>query len=188
MRILGISGSLRKASFNTALLRAVGEVLPEGVSLATADLSEIPLYNADLEAHGEPTSAAALKAGIAASDALLIASPEYNYSVTAALKNSIDWASRPVHDSPLNGKPVGLMGAGGTFGTVRAQAHLRQILLHNGALVLPKPEFYLANAAEKFDGAGRLTDVAARERLWVLVDALVVWVRRLREGSQRRNR
>ena len=96
-----------------------------------------------------------LRSLIGASDALLIASPEYNYSVTGVLKNALDWASRPPRQSPLNGKPAAIMGAGGRFGTVRAQAHLRQIAVHSNLLLLSKPELMVASAREKFDADGQ---------------------------------
>ncbi len=149
IRVLGFSGSLRKGLYNTALLRAASELLPEGMTLGIFDLSPIPLYNGDVEVAGAPESVQNFKARIAAADALLIATPEYNYSIPGVLKNAIDWASRPPKDSPLNGKPLAMMGAGGLLGTVRAQMHLRDILLHNNVLVLNKPEVYVARAAEK---------------------------------------
>jgi chromate reductase, NAD(P)H dehydrogenase (quinone) len=178
MHVLGISGSLRKASHNTGLLRAAMEVLPEGVTLERFDLTPIPFYNSDLESRGEPAAVTEMKARIAAADALLIATPEYNYSVSGVLKNALDWASRPVRSSPLNGKPLAMMGAGGSQGTVRAQMHLRQILLHNGVLVLPKPELYVYNAREKFDAEGNLTDERTRQSLRALLEALLAWTGR----------
>jgi chromate reductase len=180
IHVLGFSGSLRKGSFNTALLRAAVELLPEGMTLEIFDLSPLPFFNSDLEAQGTPEAVKNFKARIAAADALLIATPEYNYSIPGVLKNAIDWASRTPKDSPLNGKPVAMTGAGGMFGTVRAQMHLRQIALHNGMLVLAKPEVYVARASEKFDTAGRLIDEPTRQRLRELLEALAAWTRKLR--------
>ncbi|MCW5849077.1 MAG: NAD(P)H-dependent oxidoreductase [Anaerolineae bacterium] len=179
LHILAFSGSLRRASFNTALLREAAALLPDGVTLEIFDLAPIPLYNGDVEAVGVPEPVREFKARIAQADALLVACPEYNYSVTGVLKNAIDWASRPVKDSPLQGKPLAMLGAGGQSGTMRAQFHLRQILVHSNVLVLNKPEVYIARAREKFDTEGRLMDDATREHIGALVAALVAWTRRL---------
>ncbi len=124
VRVLGFAGSLRKGSYNRALLRAAGQLAPEEMSLEVFDLSPIPLYNADIEAAGVPEPVHEFKERIAAADALLIVTPEYLYSVPGVLKNALDWASRLPKDSPLNRKPVAITGAGGLFGTVRAQGHL----------------------------------------------------------------
>ena len=176
VHVVGFAGSLRRASYNRAALRAAAEVLPAGMSLETVDLAMIPLYNADLEAAGLPQPVADFKARLAAADALFIVTPEYNYSVPGVLKNAIDWASRTPENSPLNRKPAAIMGAGGPFGTLRAQQHLRQLLLHNNVLVLGKPEVYITDACEKFDAAGRLIDDRSRERIRSLLLALRDWV------------
>ncbi len=182
--VLSFSGSLRQGSFNTALLRAAAELLPEGMTLEIFDLTPIPFFNADLEAKGLPEAVKIFKNKIAAADALLIATPEYNYSIPGVLKNAIDWASRLPKDSPLNGKPVAMLGAGGMLGTVRAQGHLRDILLHNNLLVLNKPEVYIARAAEKFDAAGQLIDEPTRQRLRELLTALRDWTLRLNGNTK----
>ena len=120
IRVLGFAGSLRKASFNAGLLRAAQEMLPDGMALEVFDLLPIPLYNADVEAHGFPEAVTRFRERIAAADALLIATPEYNYSIPGVLKNAIDWASRPPGNTPLDGKTVALMGASpGMMGTSR---------------------------------------------------------------------
>jgi len=183
IHVLGFAGSLRKGSYNRAILRAATELLPAGMSLEIFDLLPIPLYNADVEAIGEPEPVQEFKARITAADALLIATPEYNYSIPGVLKNALDWASRPSKDSPLNGKPVAMMGAGGMFGTVRAQQHLRLIAVHNDMHVLNKPEVYISRPWEKFDGDGHLSDGATRERIRTLLEALAAWTRQLREGG-----
>jgi chromate reductase len=180
VHILGISGSLRKASLNTALLRAAGELLPEDTRLTIADISEIPLFDDDVLRAGPPEAVLRFKSEIASADALLFGVPEYNYSISGVLKNAIDWASRPLDSTPLAGKPASMVGSGGRFGTVRAQAHLRAILGGLNTLVLPKPEFLLPLGAQKFDGEGRLTDEEARDALHKQVAALVAWTRRLR--------
>lgn len=176
--VLGVSGSLRRGSYNTALLRAADEMLPAGMRLEVFDLSPLPMFNQDTEVP-LPGPAATFRARLAQADALLIATPEYNASISAVLKNAIDWASRGP-GSPLVGKPVAIMGAStGNFGTVRAQAHLRQVLTHTGALPLGKPEVLVARAEQAFDSEGRLIDEAARAFLRDLLAALLHWVRRV---------
>ncbi len=178
LNILGISGSLRKGSYNTSLLRAAAELLPPGMVLDTFDLSLLPIFNADNE-KPLPAAVEEFRIRVAQADALLIACPEYNSSLTGALKNAIDWASRSPQ-SPLNRKPVAIMGAStGNFGTVRAQLHLRQVLTHVGVLTVPKPEVLVARADKVFDADGRLTDDAARGFLRDLLFALADWTRQV---------
>lgn len=181
LSILGISGSLRKASFNTGLLRAAAELAPAGAAVTIYDLRDIPFYNSDDEGGdgAMPAAVVAFRQAIADADALLIATPEYNYSVPGVLKNAIDWASRSPKGSPLNDKPAALLGAGGMSGTMRAQFHLRQIMVHNNVHVLNKPEVYIARAWERFDQAGNLSDPQARQMVQSLVEGLVAWAKRL---------
>ena len=179
LTILGIAGSLRRDSFNRGLLRAAQELAPEGMSIGTFDLLGIPPYNFDEEAV-LPASVAELKARIRAADAVLIATPEYNYSVPGVLKNAIDWASRPFGDSAWEAKPVALMGTSvSTVGTARAQQHLRQTLTSLNCHTLTRPEVLIGVAAQKFDAAGNLTDPKAREMVGRLLAALVAWTRKL---------
>ena len=176
IHVLGFSGSLRKGSYNTAALQNAYQLLPEGVSLEIFDLSSIPLYNADVEALGFPESVQLFRERIAAANALLIATPEYNYSIPGVLKNAIDWASRPAGKSPLNGKPVAIMGAStSAFGTVRAQTHLRQVCLFNDMHPLNKPQVLIMQAKDKFDEQGRLTDEATRGFIREMLMALKSW-------------
>ena len=175
---LGISGSLRKASYNTALLRAAAELTPPGMTLESFDLAPLPMFNQDAE-KPFPGAVVEFRTRLAQADALLIATPEYNSSISGALKNALDWASRPPKQ-PLAGKPVAIMGAStGNFGTVRAQLHLRQVLTHVGALPLGKPEVLVARAEQAFDTEGRLVDAAARGFLQDLLAALAKWIQRL---------
>jgi chromate reductase len=164
---------------NSGMLRAARDLLPEGVRLEIFDLAPIPLYNGDVEALGFPDPVAAFRSRLAAADALLIASPEYNYSVSGVLKNAIDWASRGP-DSPLLDKPVAMMGAGGGAGTALSQMHLRQICVHNNMYPLARPQVLLARARDKFDADGNLVDEEARGRIRELLAALAKWTRRLR--------
>ncbi len=183
IHVLGISGSLRKGSFNSGLLRAARTVLPAGMELEIADISAIPLYNGDIELSAYPEPAARLKERIAAADALLFATPEYNYSIPGVLKNAIDWVSRPPQQSPLSGKAIAIMGAGARLGTGRAQYHLRQVAVFTNMLPINKPELLVMNASEKFDGDGNLKDESIKGQLADLLVALAAWVRRLR-GEQ----
>jgi len=179
-RILGIAGSLRRASFNRGLLAAAAEEAPDGVELEIVPLDDLPPYNADFEGERSPAPVVALREHIAAADALLIATPEYNTSVPGVLKNAVDWASRPFPNSSLRGKPVAIMGAGGRFGTVRAQGELRSILTALGCYVLPWPQIPVISARERFDEDGNLTDDDVRNGVRMLVEQLVSWAGRVR--------
>jgi chromate reductase len=176
--LLGIPGSLRAGSFNRGLLRAAAEVLPPGVEREIFLLDGIPLYNADLQARGDPPSVEEFKRRIATADALLIATPEYNYSIPGVLKNALDWASRPPKASPLRKKPIGIMGAsGGESGTIRSQLALRQMFVCTDSSVMAQPELRVTNAGQRFDAEGRLVDEELRERLRAFLAALAEWAR-----------
>lgn len=178
--VVGIAGSLRRASFNRGLLQAAVELAPAGMRLGVHDLAPIPMFNADVEADGDPPPVAQLKAAIGAADALLIATPEYNHCVPGELKNAVDWASRPARRSVLTGKPVAIMGAStGRGGTARAQAHLRDGLAYTNGFVLPLPEVLVDMARDKFDEEGNLTDAATREEVRDLLVSLAAWSARL---------
>ncbi len=180
MHILGISGSLRDSSYNTALLRAAAELLPPGMTLEISDLEGVPPFDQD-EEKPMPDAVVRMRESIAAADAVLIATPEYNSSISGVLKNALDWASRGPQ-APFSGKPVAVMGAStGAFGTARAQMQLRQVLTHIGALVLPKPEVMVARAGEAFDANGRLLSEPTRDFLGQLLAALADWTRRVRD-------
>ena len=180
LRVLGFAGSLRKSSYNRALLEAALSLLPEGMSLEITDLGEVPLFNEDVEAQGIPQPVRSLTQKIGAADALLIATPEYNYSIPGILKNTIDWLSRKP-DFPLNGKPTAIMGASmGMTGTARAQYHLRQVGVATNLLILNKPEVLIAKAHEKFSAAGELSDEPTRQAVSNLMLALKVWILRLK--------
>ncbi len=180
IHVLGICGSLRKSSYNTWLLNAAIGLMPEGMTLEMFDLSSIPLYDDDVRAAGFPEPVNEFRDRIAAADALLIATPEYNFSIPGVLKNAFDWASRPPNP-PLNGKPVAMMGAStGNFGTVRAQLHLRQICVYCNMFAVNKPEVLVMRAQEKFDASGRLVDETTRGFIRDLLIALADWTRLLR--------
>ena len=178
-RILGIAGSLRRASFNRALLRVAIEEVPAGVTIEPFDIAPIPLYNEDLLS-AAPEPVRQLKERLRAADALLIATPEYNYGVPGVLKNAIDWSSRPPRESAIRGKPTAIMGASpGRFGTVRSQHALRQVLMGCVTPVLLHPQVLVSEADRKFDAEGALTDPQIREFVRALVAALVEWARTL---------
>jgi chromate reductase, NAD(P)H dehydrogenase (quinone) len=176
LHLLGIAGSLRAGSYNLALLQAAGELLPSRVSLDTVTLGDIPPYNADVEREGAPDSVAEFKRRIIVADALLIATPEYNYSIPGVLKNALDWASRPPKTCCLREKPVGIIGASsGESGTIRAQLALRQMFVFTGSLAMVQPELRVTNAGQRFDAEGQLIDEELRERLRAFIVALVDW-------------
>jgi chromate reductase len=170
--ILGISGSLRRASFNGALLRTAVALAPDDVAVEIYDHSDIPLYNGDLETSAYPAAAKRLKERIRRADGLLFAVPEYNYGIPGVLKNTLDWASRPYGDSAWGGKPAAIMGAGGGLGTARSQYMFRQIAHALQLAMVERPEIFVANAAQKFDAEGNLTDPVAKDLVRQLVAAL----------------
>jgi chromate reductase len=173
-KILGISGSLRERSDNTALLQAAAELAPPDVELETFDLSQIPLYNDDVEAAGDPAAVADLRAAVADAHALLLATPEYNRGTSGVLKNAIDWLSRPALASVLRWKPVAIMGASsGRGGTKYAQQQVRDALLFPGAVVLEQPVVQLPVAWERFDPDLNLTDETAGAAITELLTGLV---------------
>lgn len=181
MRILGIAGSLRKASFNRALVRAAQKRAPEGMTIDIFELDDVPLYNGDVEAAGDPKAVVALKDAIRAADGVLFATPEYNYGVPAVMKNAVDWASRPPRDAALNGKPVGVIGASpGQVGTARSQMQLRQAFGFTNSYCMPQPEVLVFRAHEKFDDAGELTDEKTAEFLGKYLTAFHDWVLRFK--------
>ena len=173
MHVLGISGSLRRDSHNTRLLRAAAMELPPGATFELFEgLAELPAYCEDIDVEPAPEQVTRLREAIAAADALLIATPEYNASIPGALKNALDWASRPFPENVLRGKPVVVIGAStGLFGAVWAQAELRKVLNHTGAEVFGD-ELPVGLADGAFTEAGELADLELRERLADLVEAL----------------
>jgi len=164
--VVGFAGSLRSGSYNRALLRTAKDLAPLSLQIMICELDGIPLYNEDVEAAGAPPSVVRLREAVRESDALLIATPEYNHGVPGVLKNTIDWLSRPPRNNALNGKIAAVMGASlGMTGTARGQAQLRQALGATNTYALLQPEVLVAQAHEKFDADGRLTHQATREVL-----------------------
>ena len=179
IKALALSGSLRRGSYNSAALRAARELAPDGMTIEIGDISDVPIYNDDIKQQGFPDAVQQLAAAIAAADAVLIATPEYNYSVPGVLKNAIDWVSR-VTPAPFVDKPVAIMGASpGAIGTARAQYDLRKIFVFLDARVLNKPEIFIGAAAARFDATGRLTDEPTRGFIAMQLEALRDWTLRL---------
>jgi len=179
IHILGIAGSLRKSSLNRALLRAAISLAPADAAIAAFDLDEVPLYNGDVEASGDPPGVAAMKAAIAGADGVLFVTPEYNHGVPGVMKNALDWASRPARAAPLGAKPVGIIGASpGMTGSARGQSQLRQAFEFTNSFCMPQPEILVYRAHEKFDAGGMLTDEATGRYLAAYLTAFSAWVRK----------
>lgn len=184
IRILGISGSGRKGSYNTALLDAAKELAPENVLIETIDVSTLPLYNQDRETK-LPPEVRNFKNKIREADAILFAVPEHNYSITAVLKNAIEWGNRPPNDNSWDNKPAAIISASsGPRGGVRAQLHLRQILVDLNMHAINRPLLLVANEDEKFDEKMKLTDPQVRETLRTLIVRLAEWTRKLQPNLQ----
>ncbi|HEY0407747.1 MAG TPA: NAD(P)H-dependent oxidoreductase [Pyrinomonadaceae bacterium] len=183
IKILGIAGSLRKASYNRSALRAAQLLAPDEATIEIIELDDIPSFNEDMERE-PPAKVTELKEKIRAADAILFVTPEYNYSIPGVLKNAIDWASRPYGDSAWDGKPVALMGASvGAIGTARAQYHLRQVFVFLNMHAVNRPEVMVGNAGHRFDEQGNLTDETTKDLIRQLLQNLVAWTRQL--GTQK---
>jgi chromate reductase, NAD(P)H dehydrogenase (quinone) len=184
-RIVAFAGSLRRGSFNRALIHAAVELGPDGMTIEPIEIGELPFYNADVEAEGDPFSVAAFKAALHEADGILIATPEYNDGIPAVLTNAIDRGSRLSGRSPLIGKPVAVMGASPSqIGTARAQLHLRQLLGHVQARILPPPELLVAKVHERFDAGLRLKDEGTRKVLGDLLVRFSRWIGRERVAAE----
>jgi chromate reductase len=181
LKILGVCGSLRKASFNLAALRACSEMMPPGTSLKITTIGDIPLFNQDIFDAGLPESAKRFRTEVTEADGVLVASPEYNFSLTPALKNAIDWASRPPNQS-FQDKPMAIFSASaGPMGGARVQYDFRRIVGQLWAHVLPRPEVFIGSAAGKFDAQGKLTDEASRKFLSELLVGFKDWIVRMKK-------
>lgn len=177
LKILAIPGSLRKGSFNLSALKAAQHLVLADAEIEIFDLHGIPPFSEDDEKN-PPARVVEFKKKIREADAILFSTPEYNYSIPGVLKNAIDWASRPYGDSAWTGKPVGLMGASvGNLGSARAQYHLRQVFVFLNVHPLNQPEVMIANASQKFDAQGNLTDQKTKEMISLLLTNLVEWTR-----------
>lgn len=181
IKILAFAGSLRRGSYNRALVAASAARAPHGVTVEPFDLIDLPLYNEDVERLGLPDAVTAFHHAIRAADAVLVVTPEYNHGLPGVTKNAIDWGSRPPGSAPLDGKPVGVIGASsGPVGTARCQVQMRQVFVGTNSYCMPKPEILVAKAQEKFDGEGRLTDETTAKFLTGYLEALAAWARRFK--------
>ena len=188
LTILGIAGSLRRASYNRGALRAAQELVPEGAKIEIFDLDGIPPFNQD-EERNPPAKVKELKERVRAADGILLSTPEYNYSVPGVLKNAIDWASRPYGDSAWNDKPVAVMGASiGNSGTTRAQYHLRQSFVFLNMHAMNGPEVMIANGPERFDEQGNLKDAKTKEMIQKMLQNFVAWIRQVEAGKSARSK
>jgi len=177
LRVLAISGSLRKTSFNSGLLRAAQELAPDNMEINIFDIRDLPFYDGDLEAQGDPAPVQALKAAVRASDAVMFATPEYNWGTSGVLKNAIDWASRDREEGSLMGKPGTVIGAGGRSGTARAQMQLLETLGETGTIVMVKPGVMVfAFAPQTFDSDGNLVDSDIRRVLEGHLAEFAKWI------------
>ena len=184
LRVVGFAGSLRRGSFNRALLQAARQLVPSRMTVSQIEIGDLPFYNADVEAEGDPVAVVEFKAAIRAADGVIIATPEYNDGIPGVLTTAIDWGSRPPGAAPLTGKPVALMGASPSqIGTARAQLHLRQLLGHVHARTLPPPELLVATAHERFDQELRLTHEGTRRVLSALLERFARWIERERRAD-----
>jgi chromate reductase len=182
LKFLGLVGSLRRGSYNKALMQTAMRLLPEGVTMEIFEIDEFPPFNQDELDSAPPGVVKQFKIAIRAADAILIASPEYNYSIPGVLKNAIDWASRPPNENAFDGKTVAIMSASiGKLGGARMQYHLRQSFIFLNMYPINRPEFMLANAQDYFDDKGNLVDEETRQRLRRLLEALATWTRKLKE-------
>jgi chromate reductase len=183
VRVAGIAGSLREGSLNKGLLRAAVELAPAAMEIRIYPrLGDIPPYNDDVFQKGDPEAVADLKAFIGAADALLIATPEYNYGVPGVLKNAIDWASRPAGKSALNRKPAAIMGCSpGLGGTIRAQHALRQSFVFTDTYVMCQPEIKIPSAAPLFDASAKLVDENSRQYVQKFLEAFAHWIARFKD-------
>ena len=179
LKVLGISGSLRKASKNTALLHSAQELAPDDMTIDIFDLIGIPFYNQDIEDKGLPDSVSQMVEAMNSSDAFLFACPEYNFSIPPVLKNAIDWASRQ-DPSPIAEKPVAIMGVGGGAGSGRAQQHLRQVFAFTNTHAMNKPEVCIRIRDTEFDANNRPVDQHVLDSVTLLLENLSDWTRRLR--------
>jgi chromate reductase len=180
IKLVGVSGSLRKQSYNSGALRAIASILPEGVTFEIANIAQLPFYNADVEQRGLPDSVKKFRAAVAASDALIFAVPEYNFSLPGVLKNALEWLSRPP-DSPVNAKPCAVLGASvSPLGTARGQFHFRHVAVSLNMHMVNVPHVDITSAKSKFDDQSELSDPASLDSLKQLVTELSTLANRLR--------
>ncbi len=185
INVLGLSGSLRAKSYNTALLQLARRLAPEGMTIEIAGIRDIPHYDGDIEERGFPEAVVAFREKFRRADALLVATPEYNFSIPGVLKNVFDWLSRPPDQTITQGKPVAIMGAGGRLGSARAQYDLRRVCGCLGMLPLARPEVFVVNVWEKMSADGAIRESAVETQVRELLTAFAAWVGFVRRGAAR---
>lgn len=185
LRVVGIAGSLRQASYNRALLCAAQQLAPASLRIHIEALDDVPIFNADLDGPSPPEGVARLRHAVHRADALLLVTPEYNHGVPGVMKNAIDWLSQPLRQSVLDGKPTALMGASTGFaGTARGQAQLRQAFVLTNTPAMLRPEVLVGRAQDKFDGTGRLTDEGTRLFVASFLEQFAAWIRQQQRGRE----
>jgi chromate reductase, NAD(P)H dehydrogenase (quinone) len=185
LRVVGIAGSLRRASYNRALLCAAQQLAPPSLRIDIEELDDIPLFNADLDAVSPPEGVTRLRQAVQTADGLLLVTPEYNHGVPGVMKNAIDWLSQPLRQSVLDGKPTALMGAStGLAGTARGQAQLRQAFVLTNTPAMLRPEVLVGRAQDRFDATGRLTDEGTRVFVGSFLEQFAIWIRQQRRGRE----
>jgi chromate reductase len=185
LRVIGIAGSLRRMSYNRALLCAAQQLAPPSLRIDIEELDDVPMFNADLDAGSRPEGVARLRQAVLAADGLLLVTPEYNHGVPGVMKNAIDWLSQPLRESVLDGKPTALMGAStGLAGTARGQSQLRQAFVLTNTPAMLRPEVLVGRAQEKFDSTGRLTDDGTRVFVASFLAQFAVWIRQQQRGRE----
>ena len=174
IKLLGISGSIRKQSYNSGALRSIPSLLPDGMTFEVAELAGVPFYNADVEQTGFPDAVKEFRARVAGADALIFAVPEYNFSLPGVLKNALEWLSRPTNP-PVNGKPCAVFGASvSPLGTARGQFHFRHVCVSLNMVAVNVPHVDITNAKTKFDAQSQLTDTASLDALRQLLQELKI--------------
>jgi chromate reductase len=185
LRVIGIAGSLRRMSYNRALLCAAQQLAPPSLRIDIEELDDVPMFNADLDAGSPPESVARLRQAVLAADGLLLVTPEYNHGVPGVMKNAIDWLSQPLRESVLDGKPTALMGAStGLAGTARGQSQLRQAFVLTNTPAMLRPEVLVGRAQDKFDSTGRLTDDGTRVFVASFLAQFAGWIRQQQRGRE----
>lgn len=183
IKLLGVSGSLRKQSYNSGALRAIPAILPDGMTFEIADISDLPFYNNDVEQTGFPDAVKNFRTKVAAADALIFAVPEYNFSLPGVLKNALEWLSRPPNP-PVNAKPCAVLGASiSPLGTARGQFHFRHVAVSLNLIMVNVPHVDITSAKTKFDAQSQLTDQASVDSVKQLLGELKAMTLRLRVGQ-----
>lgn len=184
LRVVGIAGSLRRSSYNRALLCAAQQLTPPSLVIEIELLDHVPMFNADLDGADTPEAVVRLRQSVREADGLLLVTPEYNHGVPGVMKNAIDWLSQPLAQSALDGKPTAIMGAStGLAGTARGQSQLRQSFVLTNTPAMLRPEVLVGRAQDKFDASGRLIDEPTRRFLRGFLEQFAGWIEQQQRGG-----